>query len=252
MTVLDERIAELINADIDGELAMEDRAELTSVLESSSEAREFHAAMTRMAGFLASTPDLDPPWGLRRRILDNIKLPAHPQRSRWLRPAYYGLAVAASVLIVVGVTEMAPTTSQDMSSLVGTMVSQGSDLSGPKSPGNELVIDVEALQGRVRLKELDSSWAIEFDLQSKDAVEIALDLGSTGLSFGGYADGDENTSYEKFEVSEGKVRMTNDGSHQFVLFLRRVPGGSEGSQEIGITINHQGETVYEGLLESRG
>lgn len=252
MTAPDERIAELIQADIDGELAMEDRAELNSVLESSSEAREFHDEMTRLAGFLSKTPDLDPPWGLRRRILDNIKLPVHPQRSRWLRPATYGLAVAASVLIAVGVTEMAPTTSQDMSSLVGTMVSQKPDLSVSKSPGNDLVIDVEALKGRVRLKEVDSSWAIEFDLQSEDAVEIALDLGKTGLSFGGYADYDENSSYEKFEVSDGKVRMTNDGSHQFVLFLRRVPGSSEDSQEIGITINHQGETVYEGLLESRG
>jgi hypothetical protein len=252
MTIIENRIAELIQADVDGELAVADRAELSSAMENSAEVREFHGQLTRLAKLMAETPDLDPPWGLRRRIVDNITLPAQPQISRWFRPAFYGLAVAASVLIAVGITKMAPQTSQDMSSLVGTMASQRPDVSLSKPPISELVIDVDALKGKVRLKDLDPSWALEFELQSEDAVEIALDLDGTGLSFGGYADGDKNTSDNDFEVSEGKVRMTNYGSHQFVLFLRRVAEGSKGSQEIGITVNHQGETVYHGLLESRG
>ena len=250
MTIPKERIAELIQADVDGELAAEDRAELSLALEDSAEAREFHDEMTRLARLMADTPDLDPPWGLRRRILDNAILPARPHLSRWLRPASYGVAIAAGVLIAVGVTQMTPQTPQDMSSLVGTMVSQGQDLSRP--PTSELIIDVESVQGKVRLKDLDLAWAVEFDLKSEDAVEIVIDLGETELSFGGYANRDEHTRNENFEVSEGKVWMTNDGSHQFVLFLRRVPEGNKGSQEIGIAINQRGETVYQGLLESRG
>ena len=45
MSTLDERIAELIQADVDGELGQADRAELTSALEQSSEARKFHDEM---------------------------------------------------------------------------------------------------------------------------------------------------------------------------------------------------------------
>jgi len=247
---IEHKIAELIQADIDGELSSADRAELAAALEQSAEARAFHDEMSRLAHALAETPDLDPPWGLRRRILDSITLPARPRLSGWLRPASYGLAVAAGVLMAVGIVRLAPQTSEDMSSLVGTMVSHGEDLSAASS--SELVIDVQAVRGNVRLKELDSACVVEFDLESDDAVEIALDLDGTGLSFGGYANRNENAGNESFEASEGKVRMTNIGSHQFVLFLRRAPDGKEGSQKIGVTVNHQGGMVYNGLLESRG
>ena len=250
MTATEERIAELIQADIDGELAADDRAELDSALESSAETRKFHDEMARLAKLMADVKDLDPPWGLRRRIIDNVKLPPRPVWSRWARPASYGLAVAAGVLMAVGVTQISPQGSTDMSSLVGTMVSRGAELSRPSS--SELSIDVEAVQGQVLLKDLDSAWAVEFELNSNDDVEIAIDFGKAGLSFGGYANRDGSSKNENLEVSEGKVTMTNNGSHQFVLFLRRVPESSEGSQMIGITVSHQGEAIFDGLLESRG
>jgi len=250
MTMPEQRIAEMIQADIDGELATEDRLELDSVLENSAEARKFHDEMIRLAKLMSDVKDMNPPWGLRRRILDNIKLPAKPVWSRWARPASYGLAIAAGVLMAVGVTHINPQKSADMSNLVGTMVSRGAEFSRPSS--SELAIEVQAVTGQVRLKDLGSAWAVEFELNSDSVVEIAIDLSKSGLSFGGYANRDGNSNNENFEVSEGKVRMTNNGSHQFVLFLRRVPEGIEGSQEIGITVSHQGETVYAGLLESRG
>ncbi len=250
MNMLDERIAELIQADIDGVLAVVDRAELTAALENSAPAREFHEEMIRMAKLLADMPDIDPPWGLRRRILDSIRLPVRSRLSGWLAPASYGLAVAAGVLIAVGVAQVTPRGSEDMSSLVGTMVSQGHDL--PRSATSELAIDLAGVQGQVRMKSLSLAWALEFDLKSEDAVEVAIDLDGSGLSFGGYADQDENAGVDNIEVSGGKVRMTNQGSHQFVLFLRRAHEASDGPQEIGIVVNRLGETVYRGLLESRG
>ncbi len=250
MTIQNDRIAELIQADIDGVLASSDRAELTAALESSAEARGFHDELARLVKLMAETPDVDPPWGLRRRIIDSIKLPDRPPLSGWFRPVSYGLAVAAGVLLAVGVAKITPQDAEDVSSLVGTMVSQAQDL--PRPTTSELAIDVPAVKGQVRLKSLNSAWAVEFDLQSADAVDIAIDLAGTGLSFGGYAGQDENAGIKNFEVSGEKVRVTNQGSHQFVLFLRRVPEGSAGSQQIGIAVNQQGETVYRGLLESRG
>jgi len=206
--------------------------------------------MTRVAKLLSNTPDVDPPWGLRRRILDSIELPARQRFSGWLKPASYGLAFAAGVLIAVGVSQLATQEPEDMSSLVGTMVSKNHELPHPAM--SELAIDLEGVQGQVRLKNLDVACAIEFDLKSKDDVEVAIDLGGSGLSFGGFADQGENVAIKNFEVSGEKVRMMNQGSHQYVLFLRRAPEGSNGSRQIGIAVNRQGETVYHGLLESRG
>ena len=250
MTTLNERITELIQADIDGELAVADRNELATVLESSAEARSFRDEMSRVAKLMADTPDVDPPWGLRRRILDSIELPVRAGLSGWLKPASYGLAVAAGVLLAVGVSQLKSPGTEDMSSLVGTMVSQGQDL--PHASSSKLAIDLAPVRGQVQLKNLDTAWALEFDLQSEEAVELAIDLSGSGLSFGGYAGQDDNAGIKNFEVSGEKVRMTNQGSHQFVLFLRGVPESSDGSQQIGIAVNHQGETVYRGLLESRG
>lgn len=251
MNRLDERIAQLIQADIDGELAAVDRAELTAALANSAPARELHDELTRVAQLMADVPDINPPWGLRRRIIDSIKLPVRPGLSGWLTPASYGLAVAAGVLVAVGVAQMtAPQGSEEMSSLVGTMIGQGHDLARPAT--GELAIDLAGVQGQVRMKSIDLAWALEFDLKSEEAVEVAIDLAGSGLSFGGYADQDENAGVDNMEISGGKVRMTNQGSHQFVLFLRRTPEASDGPQEIGIVVNRLGETVYRGLLESRG
>lgn len=252
MSTLDERMAELIQADSDGELAAADRAELTAALEKSAQARAFQDELVRVAKLLADVPDINPPWGLRRRILDSIKLPVRAGLSGWQRPASYGLAVAAGVLVAVGVTQMTPQSPQDMSNLVGTMVSQGHDLDLARPATGELAIDLAGVQGQVRMKSLSLAWALEFDLKSEDTVEVAIDLDGSGLSFGGYADQDENAGVGNMEVSAGKVRMTNQGSHQFVLFLRRAPAASNGPQEIRIVVNRLGETIYRGLLESRG
>jgi hypothetical protein len=248
MNMLDSRIAELVQADVDGELSVEHRAELNAALESSSEARQFHDEMSRVAGLLTDASDLDPPWGLRRRILDNVNLPAKPWLSGWQAPASYGLAMAAGVLMAVGVSQVTPRGSEDMSSLVGTMVSQGHDISTPAT--SSLAIDLAEVQGQVHLKQISQAWAVEFDLQSTDAVEVSVDLDGTGLSFGGYAGQDENAGTRNFQVHGEKVRVTNQGSHQFVLFLRSAPESSNGSQEIGVAINHRGNMVDRGLLES--
>ena len=250
MTGPDERIAELIQADIDGELPAQDRAELAAALDGSETAREFHAEMAKLAKLLADTPRADPPWGLRRRILDSIELPTPRRPSGWLRPASYGLALAAGVLIAVGVSRFSSQGTKDMSSLVGTMVSRGYEL--PNESASQLAINLAAIQGKVHLKSLDQAWALEFDLQSADPVEVAVDLGGSGLSFGGYANQDANAGTENLQVSGEQVRMMNEGSHRFVLFLRRMPERGSGSQQIGIAVSHQGETVYHGLLTSAG
>lgn len=250
--MLNERTAELIQADIDGELAESDRVELTAALEQSAEARQFREEMARVANLMADTPDVDLPWGLRRRILDSIKLPS-PSRlsvlsSLWTGPASYGLAVAAGVLIAVGVARVAPQSPEDLNGLVGTMVSKGSEIT--RSASSELEIDLDSVQGKVRLKDLEQAFALEFDLQSSETVEVTVNLGETGLRFGGFAN--QDASVENFEVSGESVRVMNQGDHRFVLFLRSMPGTGEGPQEIGIVVSHQGDTVYRGLLESRG
>ena len=248
--MLNERIAELIQARVDGELAPGDRDELEQALETSEDARLFLAEMQRVSDYLGEVPDVDPPWGLRRRIMDSIQLPAKSSRSRWFMPASYGLAVAAGVLMAIGVSRVNLHGQDDLRGLVGTMVSQGQDLA--RQVADELAIDHELVKGQVRLKSLDQAYAVEFDLESADEVVVRLDLSHSNLRFGGFADQDKVNGVENFQVSGGNVRVLNRGNHQFVLFLRSEPGLESGSQGIGVSVDRQGTVIFEGVLESRG
>ena len=246
--MLDERLAELIQADVDGELGPEQRAEVTQALEQSEEARVYHSEMLRVARLMTETPEQDPPWGLRQRILDSIELPA--MSAGWFRPASYGMAMAAGVVLAVGVLSIAPMGNKELGSLVGTMVSNGQDI--PRGAEAGLDINHPEIKGQVWLKNLDEAWVVEFDLESKGAVDVTIDLNNTGMRFGGYADQAGYTGEEQLQVSGGEVRVVNQGTRHFVLFLRSIPEQQVSPQEIRIAMNRQGEMIYQGSLQSGG
>lgn len=246
--MLDERLAELIQADIDGELGAEQRAEVSRALEASEEARVYHSEMLRVARLMAETPDQDPPFGMRKRILDSIELPA--AGTSWFRPASYGFAMAAGVLLAVGVISIAPMGDRDLGSLVGTMVNDGQDISNQAEDG--LTIDLAEINGQVWLKDLDHAWAVEFELESEMPVDVMVDLNDTGMRFGGYADQAGYQGEEVLKVSGGEVRVVNQGTRHFVLFLRNIPEQKVNPQEIGIAVILQGENIYQGYLQSGG
>lgn len=256
--MLNERTVELIQAGTDGELTMSEQSELEAALAQSAEARKFHEDMSRINQMIASLPDVEPPMGLTHRILDSIHLPAKSRFAAlssffdrsWLAPASYGLAVAAGVLVAVGVVQMAPQSQDDMSSLVGTMVSEGPKASQPVS--GELKIDLSQVQGHVKLKNSDQAWALEFDLSSESEVEVSVNMLDAGLEFGGFARQDGSLNLENIEVSAEKVTVSNQGDHQFVLFLRHNVSASSGLKGIGIAVSQGGKVVYQGLLESKG
>ncbi|MGH8034987.1 MAG: hypothetical protein ACREO9_07170, partial [Lysobacterales bacterium] len=177
--MLNERTAGLIHAGIDGELTESEQAELDGALAQSAEARQFQIELARIDQMIASLPEIEPPVGLTRRILNSIHL---PERTRfagwsvlftkaWFAPASYGLAVAAGVLLAVGVVQMAPQGQEDIRHLVGTMVHDGHDV--PQPVLGELDIDLDLVSGQIRLKNAAQAWVLEFDLQSQDAVEIS-------------------------------------------------------------------------------
>jgi hypothetical protein len=252
MTILDERIAQLIQADVDGELASEDKAELAAALEQQPEARLFRDEMQRIAKLLSDAPDIDPPKSLTKRILESIELPTSSNLlqgpASWFKPATYSLAMAAGVLLAIGVQRATPDSQPNLASLVGSMVQKQKTIN--HEPSAELLIEQAEVNGQVVMKNLEQTWMVEFNLQSDDLVEIALDLSGTGLSFGGFAN--QDSGVEQFQVSEGKVSMMNQGNHHFVLFLRNSSMMDDHSQKIGVEVNHQGTTIYSGLLETRG
>ena len=250
--MLNERITDLIQADVDGELADHDRAELSRELLQSQEARKFRDDMIRINGLMASIPSLDPPAGLQHKIINAIKLPRRgpfsARTSGWPKFASYGLALAAGVVMGIGLAQVNPRETQDLSAVVGTMMSQPG--SQPGSAGKTLAVSLDYVQGNIKRSYLGQTVALEFDLKSVEPVEITVDLSGTGMRFGGFADQDPASGVEKFEVSDGKVHLLSRGNQQYVLFLRNEPEGGTRSQDIGISLAQQGTSIYQGQLDS--
>jgi hypothetical protein len=109
---------------------------------------------------------------------------------------------------------------------------------------------VPGVEGRVQLKAIEQAWAIEFDLDSEEPVEVTVDLASAGLRFGGFAD--PSAEVEVIDVSGGKVRVVNQGSHRFVLFLRSSAESEAGARAVAVAVSQAGETLFEGELQSGG
>ena len=250
--MLNERITDLIQADVDGELADHDRAELSRELLQSQEARKFRDDMIRINGLMASIPSLDPPAGLQHKIINAIKLPRRgpfsARTSGWPKFASYGLALAAGVVMGIGLAQVNPRETQDLSAVVGTMMSQPESQQG--SAGKTLAVSLDYVQGNIKRSYLGQTVALEFDLKSVEPVEITVDLSGTGMRFGGFADQDPASAVEQFEVSDGKVHLLSRGNQQYVLFLRNEPEGGTRSQDIGISLAQQGTSIYQGQLDS--
>jgi hypothetical protein len=254
--MLNQRTAELIQADLDGALDASDREELQLALEHSAEAREFRNEMQKLAGIFNNLPDLEPPAGLSRRILDSIELPSARQWPLWLkswfRPVSYGFAVAAGMLMAVGMVKLMPISDSDMSKLVGSMVKQGAGFADglPDAALGQLGVDLDSVQGSILLKDLDGALALQFDLDSSELVEVAVDLGHTGLEFGGIAH--DTSGLAMFKVSGGNLRVMNEGTQQYVVFLKQSVSADAGSKKLGVKISQDNLTVFEGSIAFGG
>jgi hypothetical protein len=209
-------------------------------------------------------PEREPPAGLAGRILQQISLPARQAvpASKWslaglvasFQPAPAGLAFAAGLLLTVGFYEATQNSgaAPDLSRMVGTMLADPA--STPAQQKDSLSIVTPDLSGTVSLGAIGEFVILNFDLQSVQPTEIVVGLAEAGLGFGGiaHASAAGNVVEESYEISGGALRVTNPGSHPFVVFLRRPGVQSPGAQAIGIEVTRSGERVFEGSLRFEG
>ncbi len=257
--MLDQRIMELINAGIDGELGPQEQRELEAVLDSSPEAVTFRLELLELNNALCNMPELDPPPTLARDILDQVQLPARhnpfklPGFLASLNPVASGLAFAAGLLLAVVFYETGSrkVTHQDTVNMVGTMVA--SDQIKAPGKGNRLLLDLDVLSGTVSLNLSENGQALEFTLDSSKVIEIEIDLDKTGLTVIGFAQDDrgDGSYIDTLELLGGTMRVVNQGRHHFVVFLRQSPDAKNHGKDIRIGFSQDGQLVYEDTLGPR-
>lgn len=270
--MLEQRVIDLINAEIDGELGSHESAELETILQASEEARVMKAALLKLSSLMENMPEQEPPADLVSRVVGQVRLPApRPAdgpslRPKWsllgslasFQPAQAGVAFAAGLLLTVAFYEAAQHDGApaDLSSLVGTMVADPSSI--PAREKDSLPITGLGVSGSVSLGEIGEYVVLSFDLESAQQTEIEVELAEAGLGFGGiaHASAAGNAVNETYEVSGGTLRVVNQGRQVFSVFLPQVAdptadqgtGHDGGDRTISIEIFTDGATVFSGVL----
>lgn len=254
--MIDERIAELIQAGADGELGREETARLKSVLADSSEARRLWGEISELNELLDDVPPLELPDGLHRRIVSQVELPPVKQGlgqvifGRFGQvPGFvrYGLAAAAGLVLTVGVYESQKESllEHDIGSMVGTIMRN--DRAEVEETLDALIFDLEEISSAVRLQRRDGALVLDVLLDAKDPVNITVDFTSDGLQFDAIAQ--TQRELHSIEFADQAIQVQAHGRHHFAVLLHRDDESVAGGQaSIKLRFTSEGKLLKEGDL----
>jgi hypothetical protein len=168
--VTDPDLMELINAEIDGELDAQQRAELARVLLADPNARARREDLKRFCAALDQVQEVEPPAQLRENVLAAALQQSKPMRSsssalRW-RHAALVAGVLAGGLVILEVSKGPPSVSTDVA---GTMA----------APGTSTLVDTVTLSdgpvsGRASLYRDRAGLGLELDVTASAPVDVLV------------------------------------------------------------------------------
>lgn len=179
--MIDQKHLELIQADIDGELAEHDRAELARFLLANPGARAVRDDLKRLCETLDRVEPVEPPPGLRASILEAVRLAegkAAPacRRGGWgvPRTLRFAAVVAGGLLVSVLAFQIGldRRSTLDVAQVAGTMASHESVAGSDPVDTVELALD--QVSGSARLYQTQGARIVEFDLQARQPIEVVV------------------------------------------------------------------------------
>jgi hypothetical protein len=176
--MIEEKYIELIQADVDGELPDERRAELSRFLLAHPEARVLRAELVAVAEALGSVAAAEPPADLRERILAALPPLSRPARraggTGYSSGMRWAAVFAAATLLGAIVFRLASDDRSvvDVSNLYGTMASQGA--SAPVLV-DRVAVSLEQVHGTVSLLGSPQARFVKFDLAADGPVEVVVE-----------------------------------------------------------------------------
>jgi hypothetical protein len=246
---IEQKYTDLINAAIDGEISAAEKAELDAFLTESTEGRALYEELASLCGTLDTLDAEQPPVHLRHVIMNSIPKGSQPAQepgflqSLFAAPALrYSATFAAGILVALLIIDSSQVSNKafdDVTGLVGT-VADPIDATLASS----IELDERGVAGTVSLRSAGSIMILDFDLVSKDQIEIEADYTEPVIWFNGFAQlGSEDTT---ISTSGGSVRVGMQGKRRYAVYLQNQ-GGHETSVSLRFLAN--GEVVHEASLE---
>jgi hypothetical protein len=225
----DGRLQELIQADLDGELSVAERAVLARLLLQDPEARRLHAEFRRTDQLLRNVAAAEPPPGLRADILagsaQSLRTGNSEPRQLGL-PAYRMAAVILGGLLIAGLSYV----------LIDARV-PGTDLQGSlMAPQGHLSLRAEGAEVSASLRRDGEKLRLELNSSATIPCEIIARIDPTTTTFVGKAGAGALTT------ANGQVTVVPAmGSQQVVLDF-------SGAAPIRLELRSDGQLLGEGSL----
>jgi hypothetical protein len=174
-------LQDLIQADLDGELSVAERALLARLLLQNPEARRLHAEFRRTDQLLRNIAAAEPPAGLRAAILAGSApsvRPGHSGQRHYGLPVYRMAAVILSGLLIAGLSYVLIDARVPGTDLQGSLIAPQGHLS-LRAEGAEVSASLRRDGEKLRL-ELNSSTAIPCEIIARIDPGTTTFVGKTG------------------------------------------------------------------------
>jgi hypothetical protein len=247
---IDQRISDLIQADLDGEISAGDKAELEAFLAASEDGRALFEELRSVSQSLDALEQLEPPAYLRHVILGAVKADPAPrgQPRFWARlfsvPALgYAASFVAGVALafaVIDSDQIAGRAFDDVTGLVGTVA----DLDKAGAALAVAAVDEDEVAGTVTLRSNGPLLILDFDLSAPDAVEIVARYSDQTIWFNGFAQLESHGT--SIAAEAGMIRLAMSGKRRYAVFLNN-PGHRPAVIDMQFLAG--GALVYETSLE---
>ena len=228
---IEEKYIELINADIDGELDEPGRAQLQTYLAGHPEARALHEELAAFCRRLDAVPPLEPPPQIRAAILGSVRPSAQvirPHASFWRQvvamPIFrHAAAFAAGAIMtfaLISSNRISDRVFDDVTGLVGTIAVTDATIDRSGS----IILARQDVAGTVSTHEAGSLTVVDFNLSTRDPLEIVAGFSERNLWFRGFAQLAKSDD-ASVVTGKGEVRMHMTGRNRYAIYLQQTGRG---------------------------
>jgi hypothetical protein len=246
---IEQKYIDLINAAIDGEIDDADKAELQAYLDGSAEGRALHDELASLCSTLDDVSPEIPPPHMRHAIMNSVpKAPAPEERPSFLQALFatpalkYAATFAAGVFLTLSIVDSSQVSDKafdDVTGLVGTVAEPVHS-----TLASSVSVDEIGVAGTVSLRSAGSLLILDFDLVSKDPIEIEAGYRDPSLWFNGFAQLESEGTTVSAET--GRVRLGMQGKRRYAVYLHNQ-GGRDATVSLRFLAND--EVIHEASLE---